>query len=392
MAHCLAAVFLALFTWIAGMRLSDFIEKNIEPILQAWEDFARTIESSGAVLDREALRDHAHQMLEAIVIDLRTKQTRTEQIAKSHGLGPVNTEETAAETHAVTRLMAGFSIDQMASEYRALRTSVLGQWMEEFKSGSTLNTDDMTRFHEAIDQALAESIASYSRAVEASRNLFLGILGHDLRTPLGAILLGADSLRRSAETSTRGIKISNQIYTSVKRANQIVGDLLDLTRSQMGPGIPVKTVELDLSPLCKRIIDEIRVSHPEANVVFTANAPIVGRFDGARMEQVFSNIISNAVHHGEIQTPILVELVASEGYAVFSVNNGGEPIPKDVLPFIFNPMGRFSQHSVTDPPPIEGLGLGLFIASEIVASHKGSIDVISDREQGTTFIVKVPIA
>ena len=102
--------------------------------------------------------------------------------------------------------------------------------------------------------------------------------------------------------------------------------------------------------------------------------------------------ISNAVHHGEIQTPILVELVATEVSAIFSVNNGGEPVPKDVLPFIFNPMGRFSQHSVIDHPPTEGLGLGLFIASEIVASHKGSIDVISDREQGNTFIVKVRIS
>lgn len=374
------------------MRLSDFIVENIEPILQAWEDFARTIETPGVALDTEALRDHAAQMLEAIVIDLRTKQTRAEQIAKSQGQGPINTEETPAETHAVTRLMAGFTIDQMVSEYRALRTSVLNQWMREVKSGTSFDADDMNRFHEAIDQALAESIASYSRAVEASRNVFLGILGHDLRTPLGAILLGADSLRRSAEIGTRGTKLATQIYTSVRRANKIVGDLLDLTRCQMGPGIPVKPVELDLSQLCVRIVDEIRAFHPEANVVFTANAPVVGRFDGPRMEQVFSNIISNAVQHGEPQTPILVELRVSDGFAIFSVMNGGEPIPEDVLPFIFNPMGRFSQHSIVDHPPSEGLGLGLFIASEIVSSHKGSIDVASDSEQGTIFLVKVPIA
>ena len=374
------------------MRLPDFIVENNEPILQAWEDFARTIETTGAALDKEALRDHAGQMLKAIVIDLRTKQTRSEQIAKSHGQGPISTEETPAETHAVTRLMAGFTIDQMVSEYRALRTSVFNQWMREVKSGASFDVDDMNRFHEAIDQALAESIASYSRAVEASRNVFLGILGHDLRTPLGAILLGADSMRRSAEIGARGTKLANQIYTSVRRANQIVGDLLDLTRCQMGPGIPVKTVELDLSPLCERIVDEIRAFHPEAHVLFTAKAPIVGRFDGPRMEQVFSNIISNAVQHGDIQTPVLVELSVSDGYVLFSVNNGGEPIPEDVLPFIFNPMGRFSQHSVVDHPPSEGLGLGLFIASEIVASHKGSIDVISDSEHGTTFHVKVPVA
>ena len=373
------------------MRLSDLILENLEPILQAWEDFARTIETPGADLDSEALRDHAEQMLRAIVSDLRTKQTKREQAAKSQGQAPLNDEETAAETHAITRLMAGFTIDQMVSEYRALRASVVIQWMRQVKSGATINVDDMTRFHEAIDQALAESIASYSRAVEASRNVFLGILGHDLRTPLGAILLGADVLRRSEGGGAKSTKVANQIYTSVRRASQIVGDLLDLTRCQMGPGIPVKTADVDLSPLCDRVVEEIRAFHPEAIVLFEAKAPVQGRFDGARIEQVFSNIISNAVQHGDNQLPIKVELGTSEGCAFFTVHNSGEPIPEDVLPFIFNPMGRFSQRSAVDHAPAEGLGLGLFIASEIVASHNGLIDVISDSSSGTTFVVKLPL-
>lgn len=373
------------------MRLSDFILENLEPILQAWEDFARTIETPGAELDSEALRDHAEQMLRAIVSDLRTKQTKREQAAKSLGQAPLDDEETAAETHAMTRLMAGFTIDQMVSEYRALRTSVVSQWMRQVKDGTPINVDDMTRFHEAIDQALAESIASYSRAVEGARNVFLGILGHDLRTPLGAILLGADVLRRSEEGGARATKIAKQIYTSVRRANQIVGDLLDLTRCQMGPGIPVKTADIDLSPLCERVVEEIRAFHPEAKVLFDAKSPVRGQFDGARTEQVFSNIISNAVQHGDIQFPIKVGLEVIEGFAVFEVQNGGEPIPEDLLPFIFNPMGRFSQRSAIDHGPTEGLGLGLFIASEVVTSHGGTIDVTSDADRGTTFIVKLPI-
>jgi signal transduction histidine kinase len=374
------------------MRLSDFILENLEPILQAWEDFARTIETPGADLDSEALRDHAEQMLRAIVSDLRTKQTKREQAAKSQGQAQLDDEETAAETHAMTRLMAGFTIDQMVSEYRALRTSVVSQWMRQVKDGTPINVDDMTRFHEAIDQALAESIASYSRAVEASHNVFLGILGHDLRTPLGAILLGADVLRRSEGAGARATKVANQIYTSVRRAGQIVGDLLDLTRCQMGPGIPVKTANIDLTPLCERVVEEIRAFHPEAEVLFKAKTPVPGQFDGARMEQVFSNIISNAVQHGDTRLPIKVELETSENCAVFSVHNAGKPIPEDVLPFIFNPMGRFSQRSAVDYGPAEGLGLGLFIASEIVASHNGSIDVSSDSDQGTVFLVRLPIA
>ncbi|PKH16596.1 sensor histidine kinase [Pseudomonas fluorescens] len=373
------------------MRLPDFILENLEPILQAWEDFARTLDTPGEALDSVALRDHAEQMLLAIVSDLRTKQTRQEQIDKAQGLAPADDQETAAETHAMTRLMAGFTIDQMVSEYRALRTSVVSQWMRQVKDGTPINVDDMTRFHEAIDQALAESIASYSRAVEASRNMFLGILGHDLRTPLGAILLGADVLRRSQDAGARATKIANQVYTSVRRASQIVGDLLDLTRCQMGPGIPVKTADINLSPLCQRVIEEIRAFHPEAIVTFDANTSVSGKFDGGRMEQVFSNIISNAVQHGDTTRPIQVELGIQEDFAVFTVHNSGEAIPEDALPFIFNPMGRFSQRTAIDHGPTEGLGLGLFIASEIVASHGGSIEVSSDTEQGTVFRVRVPL-
>lgn len=373
------------------MRLPDFILANLEPILQAWEDFARTIQTPGADLDREGLRDHAEQMLRAIVSDLRTTQTVQEQTDKAQGLAPQNDEESPAETHAVTRLMAGFSIDQMVSEYRALRTSVLSQWLDQVKHGTALEVDDMNRFHEAIDQALAESIASYSRAVEASRNVFLGILGHDLRTPLGAILLGADMLRRSPTVDERGSRVATQIYTSVQRASQIVGDLLDLTRCQMGPGIPVKRTEVDLAPICERIVEEIRAFHPASNIVFEAKAQALGSFDGPRMEQVFSNIISNAVQHGDAQLPITVELATRAETVVFTVRNGGNPISADVLPFIFNPMGRFSQRSVIEHGPTEGLGLGLFIASEIVTFHQGLIEVESDLASGTVFRATLPV-
>jgi signal transduction histidine kinase len=373
------------------MRLSDFIIKNLEPILQAWEDFARTIEIPGEALNSKALRDHAEQMLRAIAIDLCTYQSAQEQIAKAQGNAPMEELETAAETHAVTRLMVGFTLDQMVSEYRALRTSVLSQWLGQMKAGTVLEVDDMIRFNEAIDQALAESIASYSRAVEASRNVFLGILGHDLRTPLGAILLGADVLRRSVDLGARKTKIALGIYTSVKRASQIVGDLLDLTRCQMGPGIPVKKEDIDLTPLCTRIVEEIRTAHPKADITLKAGQSARGEFDGARVEQVFSNLLSNAVQHGDLKFPIKVSLEVKDGSIVFIVHNFGPPIPEDVLPFIFNPMGRFSQHPSLDLGSSTGLGLGLYIASEIVAAHSGAIDVTSDREHGTTFLVKVPV-
>ena len=374
------------------MRLARFIIDDLEPILQAWEDFAKTITPATNMMGSAELRDHAEQMLRAIATDLQTPQTTAEQIDKSTGNAPESEDETAAETHAVTRLVAGFTIDQMVSEYRALRASVLMRWLHQVKSGTDLELEDMIRFNEAIDQALAESIASYSRAVDASRNIFLGILGHDLRTPLGAILLGSEVLLRAEEMGIRPTKIATRIYTSVKRANKIVGDLLDFTRSQTGKGIPVQLRETNLAFICESMVEEVRAYHPECNIVFESSGEVVGQFDAARMEQVFSNLIGNAVQHGNETSPILVSLQLDQGWAVFSVRNQGEPIADEAIPYIFNPMSRHSQYAAGEHGPSSGLGLGLFIAGEIVAAHQGRIEVESKADQGTVFSVRLPMA
>lgn len=373
------------------MRLATFITNNLEPILQAWEDFAKTITPATQMMDSAELRDHAEQMLKAIAEDLQTPQTTAQQIDKSKGNAPGRADQTAAETHAVTRLVAGFTLDQMVSEYRALRSSVLMQWLQQIKSGTDFEVEDMTRFNEAIDQALAESIRSYSRAVDASRNVFLGILGHDLRTPLGAILLGSEVLLRAEEMGIRQTKIASRIYTSVKRANKIVSDLLDFTRSQIGTGIPVQLSETNLALICESMVEEVRAYHPECNIVLESNAELIGQFDGARMEQVFSNLIGNAVQHGNETAPITVSLLADQGFAVFSVRNQGEPIAEEAIPHIFNPMSRHSQYAAGEHGPSSGLGLGLYIAGEIVAAHQGRIEVESRIDLGTVFTVRLPM-
>lgn len=373
------------------MRLSRFILEHLESIVQEWENFARTMDTPGKPLDSEALRDHAELMLRAIAADLDTEQSAQQQMDKSQGLGP-SEQGSAAESHAITRLLAGFTIDQVGAEFRALRASVVRQWMAAVKAGAQFEVDDLIRFNEAIDQALAESIASYTSSVHASRNIFLGILGHDLRTPLSAILLGADVLLRTDDLGARATKIASRIYSSVKRASQIVGDLLDFTRSQLGPGIPIKRVPIDMAPSCERIVDEARTVYPEATVLFNSQEQAEGLFDGARLEQVFSNLISNALQHGSRHTPVTVTLERSADSLLFSVHNSGTPIPDEIVPFIFNPMGRYSSHSAIDYGPNASLGLGLFIAAEIVTAHKGEIDVTSSAQNGTLFVVRLPVA
>ena len=150
------------------MWLSHFILDKVEPILQAWEDFARTIEPPAFTMSDKDLRDHASSMLKAIAEDLRRPQTRLEQSEKSKGLGPRGAEDTAAEAHAVARLKSGYTIEQLVSEYRALRASVLHLLSEFSKTGVSVSLDDITRFNEGIDQALAESVARFARIANES--------------------------------------------------------------------------------------------------------------------------------------------------------------------------------------------------------------------------------
>ena len=177
------------------MRLADFIPRNMEAILVQWEAFAATRLPSAARMTPLALRDHAQQILEAIAADLSTAQTREAQVEKSMGRVPalIGAPETAAQTHAVLRAQSGFNINQLAAEYRALRTSVLRLWTDACQPEDT-RMEDIIRFNEAIDQALAESVEFFSTQVDQARNLLLGMLGHDMRSPLQTIQMTASYL------------------------------------------------------------------------------------------------------------------------------------------------------------------------------------------------------
>lgn len=342
-------------------------------------------------MSRADLRDHAGQMLKEIAADLQTAQTEREQALKSKGLGPHNANDTAAEIHADTRLVSGFSMDEMISEYRALRASVLSLWSMELKSGIEFEIEDMTRFNEAIDQMLTESVARYTESVNQANNLFLAILGHDLRTPLGAVSLGAEIMLRSKEIGSKYTKISSRIYHSSKRASKIVEDLLDFTRARTSAGLSVRPTRCNLKDICEGIIDELRIYHPERTIVFVAEGQFDGDFDATRIEQAFCNLVDNAAKHGAVDSVVSIRLWSEEPYCLLSIHNDGAPIKADDLPHIFDPMTRYSKFATDEEGPNSGLGLGLYIAYQIVTAHKGRIEVISDTDQGTIFLIKLPL-
>ena len=167
-------------------RLADFIRNNQSAIIEEWIDFAGTRSPASEGMSRLALKDHIVDILKFVATDLESPQTPAEQVDKSRGIdaGDGSFRQSAAEVHAALRLADGFDIDQMVSEYRALRASVVKQWVAHQQRLESTDLEDLTRFNEAIDQAVTESVAHYTKTINNSRNLFLGILGNDLRNRL----------------------------------------------------------------------------------------------------------------------------------------------------------------------------------------------------------------
>ncbi len=375
------------------MRLHDFILTNREQILIEWETFARTCAPASITMNVEALRDHAKDMLLVIAEDLKTYQDEFQRSEKSKGRAP-DTDETgltAAEEHGSERATSGFTVLQIVAEYRALRASVLRLWTRERGELKSADIADLMRFNEAIDQSLSESVTEFTENVEHAKEMFLAILGHDLRNPLGAILTSAQFMSDTGELEEQHRTLTLQISDCAIRAMEMVGDLLDFTRSRIGEGIPVDRAEINLREVVHDVVDEIIAAHPERNVEVKKGEEQIGRWDAARIRQALTNLVGNAVEYAAPGTAVEIELGRDGKDVSIMIHNRGTAIPAERLDGIFNPMklSTTTQKRSTHGPT-GNLGLGLYIAERIVHSHGGRIEVESSEERGTTFTVYLP--
>lgn len=374
------------------LRLADFILANREPILAEWEAFARTCTPASSAMDMAALRDHAGEMLTAIAADLRTPQGRIEQAEKSRGNAPGREGgvPTAAEQHGAGRAESGFTVEQMVSEYRALRASVIRLWTRARGEPAPTDLEDLTRFNEAVDQSLAESIWRYTDDLNTSREMFLAILGHDLRVPLGAIYSSAAFMLETGELDEPHRTLTHRIASSSTRMVHLVGDLLDFTRSRLGAGIPVVRAAMNMGTVVHEVVEELAAAHPQRTIQVDARGELRGEWDCARISQVLANLIGNALEHGSGQAPVTVEVGGDEGEVSITVRNRGPAIPPERLNGIFSPMKpREPAANASADGQMGNLGLGLYIAERIVTAHHGRIEVESS-ESGTTFTVHLP--
>jgi signal transduction histidine kinase len=370
------------------VRLSEFLRSHSEQILTAWDEFAATVVHSGISMDQTALRDHAGQILAVIARDLEEPQTEAEQIAKSRGQAERSggQGDTAAETHADTRIDAGFAVDGMITEYRALRASVLRLWAASKTSATdTDELQQLTRFNEAIDQAIAESVGRYTRQVNRSSNLFMGILSHDIRNPLGTILMSTELMVRSGQLSAKAVE---PIVNSARRIQGIIELIVDFSRAQSDDVMPVTRKPCNLEVLFRAVVEETRVRHAATPLVLHATGNFDGAWDGGRMGQLLSNLLENALTYGVRSLPVTVTMAAAADEVTVSVHNHGPAISAQDRERIFEPRSRGTREDERRAP--NGMGLGLYICREIVRAHKGSLLLRSSEVEGTTFLVTLP--
>ncbi|MGF7163686.1 signal transduction histidine kinase [Rhodoligotrophos appendicifer] len=371
-------------------RLSDFIRHNVEPIVREWIAFARTRTPASETMTRLGLQDHIVEILGFIAADLETRQTPKEQADKSKGLGPPDSPltQSAAEVHAQLRLADGFNIDQMVSEYRALRSSVVRLWTARDEPLAKTDLEDLTRFNEAIDQALAESVAQYTKLISDSRSLFLGILGHDLRNPIGSASMAAQMMGRKQLSDDKKAELTSQIVITMERATHILDDLLDITRKSFGREIPLVRTEMNMGELALQLAEEMRSLSKGREIKVDVSGDCAGAWDRGRMGQLLSNLIGNAVQYSFEGTRIVVTVADQSDTILISVRNEGPTISAETIKTIFDAMTRGP--AAVNNPRSANLGLGLHISKLLVVAHGGTIDVASSAELGTTFTVVLP--
>ncbi|WP_448722851.1 sensor histidine kinase [Pseudomonas farris] len=372
------------------MRLSEFIVFHVDRIVDEWEQFARTITPAADNMDGVSLRDHSKAILLAAARDMSKPQSASEQLAKARGEGPEKTPslDEAGASHGELRHTVGFDLVQMTSEFRHLRACVIRLWVNSLDSPDLAYFQDMIRFNEAIDEALAESTAAYAEQVNHSRDIFLAILGHDLRAPLQAVSMSTEILMRKTNLEGDALTCALHIKRGTRHMAVMIGDLLELVRSRLGKSLPIEPAPMDLADTAREAIAQACAAHPQCDPTLSVEGDTQGVWDGRKLNQMLQNLIGNALQHGSNNSAVKLTLKGEADSVRLTVHNDGAPIPAEAIPTIFDPLVRSADEELGGPTT--SLGLGLFIVKEVVKAHQGTIEVSSNETDGTLFTVVLP--
>ncbi|HLL21464.1 MAG TPA: HAMP domain-containing sensor histidine kinase [Kofleriaceae bacterium] len=361
-------------------EVSAYLRAHKADIVERWCERVTTHLPVLARLDRASLIDHLPEFLDGLAdwIEGETDAARTAFGALAIG-------------HAIQRLGHGVDLATLTREYALLRRTIL-EALLVLDTTATLRTSLLV-LNEGLDVAGYAAVERYTEARDEVRDRFVGMLAHDLRNPLDAITLGAGRLTETPPAE-KAERIANTIVRSADRMARMIDDVMEFARGQLGGSVPIFLTPGDLGEIAREAVDELVVAHPDRKVAMTTHGDLRGRWDRDRVLQLVSNLVANALTHG--QDPIAVHvdetpsgtapINASGGRAlVLRVNNQGV-IDAERLAHLFDPLRREARKSR------RGLGLGLYIVRQIALAHGATCSVSSTASEGTTFVVTWPCA
>ena len=233
--------------------------------------------------------------------------------------------------------------------------------------------------------AISRDVTGQKRQAEFEQQL-IGIVSHDLRNPIAAMIMGASLIKLKTAADSPLASTAGRIVKSGERATRLIRDLLDFTQVRLGGGVPIERRAADIHAVCAQAVEEVALNHADRTLVHEDAGDGRGAWDADRLAQVVGNLVRNAVSYGEPGAPITVSSVGRATTVEVRVHNHGKPIAADVLPTLFEPFKRGDRRH----DPERSVGLGLFIVREIVAAHGGAVEVCSDADHGTCFLVTLP--
>ena len=249
---------------------------------------------------------------------------------------------------------------------------------ERVASGAVSASEPANR-HQTLEPEVKRNMELFDRV--------LAVAGHDLRNPLGAVIMGASLLEREPGISAQVVDIASRILGRAQRMTRMVGDLFDLGSARLSGCMDIKPASTNAHKLCMRIVEDLQMGNPAREIRLRAEGDGNGNWDAGRLEQVVSNLTANALFYSPDDAPVMIESRGSDAEWTLSVQNRGEAIPSDVLPYLFEPFRRGPGGGSAAVPH---LGIGLFIVRRIVEAHGGTVEVTSSPTEGTVFVVRLP--
>jgi signal transduction histidine kinase len=375
------------------MQLDSFVKHNLGRIVDDWEICTREILSAIKVTSSiNDLREHSLRLVASIAIEMQRHHIGAEANVEANPSMPVGkAAEEAAAAYASSRHAAAFSTDQLIRELSLLRAIVSSLWRQAESIGEASETIvGLGHFNEALDRVLGLAVRDYTIRATTARDTFLAILGHDLRSPLQGIAAAGSVLASPVLPEAARTETANRIVRATRIMESLISDLLDFTRSRLGVGMPIERSECDVQGVCEEALEMARMSATERvfNTEYVGN--LITKADRSRIRQLLSNLLNNAVEHGD-GAAISLSARGRENAVVLTVSNSGKSILPLAAQTLFEPLVRLpittSDHSRRRK---DSLGLGLFIAREIVNAHGGTIAVDSSTDGITTFTIHLP--